>query len=163
MDLEQLFDQKIILEQRILLLEEQLGDQKTGSLVDKDGFPLASIDHYSVATARSTLSRLVVDHGKVMKEIEARLPEALSSGRRFATKPFAIVVAVDRGSLADLAGLMVGDKLLMINDCITRFEDLSQFKASDGITVKLLRGESIIKLECPKQGHSVLGARLNKI
>lgn len=163
MSLEQIFDQKILIEERIKVLEMELGENRKGSLIDKDGFPIANIDHYSISTARNTLNRLQVDYQNVMKEIERRLPEALISGKRFATKPFAIVAMVDRGGLADIAGLLVGDKVLMINDSITRYEDLAHFKLTSEITIKVLRADSILNLRTDSLGHSTLGARLNKL
>jgi hypothetical protein len=157
---EDLIDRKIILEERIKILSKELGVLKTGALTDMDGYPVEGIDFRSVL-ARSELSRAQNDYKEVMRDIEKQLPLALSSGRKYSTRPFAIVTQIDRSSLAEQAGMMMNDKILQL-DSITLYEELSGFSIGEEIYVKVLRGVNIIKLQSSNEFHSRLGARLEK-
>lgn len=161
-DFETIIDRKIVLEERIKILSEDLGDLKTGRVVDANGFPKAGIDHYSVMSNRSELTRAENDYKSVMSEIERNLPQALLSGKKYSTKPFAVVAQVDARGLAEKAGLMVNDKIIQL-DGVTRYEDLREFSLGTCIHVKLLRECTIMRLQMPTHEFSRLGAKLNKI
>lgn len=155
-----LIDKKVVLEERIRILSEELGDLRTCPLIDKDGFPKKDIDHYSIMIARSDLSKAREDYKEIMEEIERQLPQAISSGKKYATKPFAVVNNVSANSLAEGAGLKVGDKILQL-DSVTRFEDLSTFSLGKILCIKVLREADIVKLETSTDGFSSLGAFLS--
>ncbi|CAI9740516.1 26S proteasome non-ATPase regulatory subunit 9 [Octopus vulgaris] len=111
------------------ILEQQGGVGMTESLVDKEGYPRADIDLYSVRTSRQKIICLQNDHKAVMKEIEeelhrihakareekgSQIQEADTSIKVSAPilQPFAKIDRVDHGSPAFTASLRVGDQVL---------------------------------------------------
>lgn len=154
-------DSKIILEEKIRCLAGQLADQREGSLVDSQGFPLPGLDIYSIRTARHELAKAQTDLITTMKEIEKLLPEALASGNKFATKPFATITKVEPKSLAERLKLHVYDCVLQL-DNVYRYEDLSKHTLGDIIQVKVLRQFEIFTLSEQTKGFSRIGAMFSK-
>eukprot|EP00795_Rhopilema_esculentum_P016547 gene16547-7971_t len=96
-------------------------------LVDKDGYPRADIDVYSVRTARNKIICLRNDLSSIMKEIEEGLHKVHAMAREnpkesnvedmdtspdLEMHPFLSVDLISRESPAEKAGLTLGDQIL---------------------------------------------------
>jgi 26S proteasome non-ATPase regulatory subunit 9 len=90
-------------------------------LVDAEGYPLSGIDLHQVRTLRNRFAILRTDLQSLTTEIEkhllavhenARSSGSVSRGEHRSLKPFGRVEMVTPNSPADIAGLIVGDKIL---------------------------------------------------
>lgn len=152
--MQDLLDRKMAIEDELSALGQHCG---SGPLVDKDGFPRADIDVASAAHARSRTTRLQHDLAEVMAAIEGQLGDAFAAKRKFSTRPFARVAAIDRGSVAESMGLIVGDKVVLLDDA-TCYADL-EAKSARPTHLRVLRNFSILELTA-SAGSEPLGAKL---
>jgi 26S proteasome non-ATPase regulatory subunit 9 len=121
---------------------------RSGSLVDKEGFPRADIDINAIRTQRNRLACLQNDHIALMKKIERDMSEYHQSLKELEqstmekgnnvqkveeTKPsadvdpFAIVNSVAPDSPASACGLKKGDKILQFGYITRRQVDQNGF------------------------------------
>lgn len=132
-----LYSQKDKLEKEISSLEQLLianNSNMTDSLVDREGFPRADIDVYTVRNTRAKIIHLSNDHANLLKEIENILIEIHAHAKEtgpgsFPTvqdKPFALVDGVAPDSPAYIAGLQRGDLIVKFGDLCTKFKSPSQ-------------------------------------
>jgi 26S proteasome non-ATPase regulatory subunit 9 len=155
-------------------------DMKT-PLIDKDGFPRADIDVYSVRIARATLAKLYNDLKSKMDEIaealvllhqcnhEVESVESTSEADKLDI-PFAKVNGVAPDSPANIAGLERGDLVIEFGTVSIKTESPLQAIATElpknefkSLKIRVRRGEDIIILAVipkPWGGRGLLGCHL---
>jgi 26S proteasome non-ATPase regulatory subunit 9 len=133
-----LITRKDELEKEISALEQVLithNSNMTDSLVDREGFPRADIDVYTVRNTRAKIIQLSNDHANLLKEIEKSLIEIHAHAKETGPgsfpafeqdKPFALVDGVAPDSPASKAGLQRGDRLVKFGDLSTALKTVSQ-------------------------------------
>ncbi|KAJ3330393.1 hypothetical protein HDU76_005777, partial [Blyttiomyces sp. JEL0837] len=141
-------------------------------LVDKEGFPRADVDVYSVRHARAALHRLINDHKAIMAELETTMQQIFSSisqssvsKHQVALVPFAVVNSVAPDSPASLAGLQPGDKVLKFgtidaNEGMGKLPPFVSSMAGKPVLVVVWRGTGEVRLTMtPKEwsGRGLLG------
>jgi 26S proteasome non-ATPase regulatory subunit 9 len=126
------------LEKEISALEKVLiahNSNMTDALVDREGFPRADIDVYTVRNTRSKIIQLSNDHANLLKEIEKSLIQIHAQAKETGPgsfpafeqdKPFALVDGVAPDSPASVAGFQRGDLLVKFGDLSTAFKTVSQ-------------------------------------
>ncbi|KAI0228938.1 26S proteasome non-ATPase regulatory subunit 9 [Lamellibrachia satsuma] len=189
-ELRQLMAKKDAMEKEIkelmTVLESQEGIGMSGPLVDKDQFPRADIDVYSVRHCRQRIICLQNDLKIVMGQIETGLHalhsdartdtvhrmdvDSTATGQRPQKQPFARVALVDTGSPASNAGLQVGDELLefgsVTQENFTSLQDIAAVvKHSNGhaVTLVVLREVKTKRLSLTPQtwrGPGLLGCKI---
>ncbi|XP_029651253.2 LOW QUALITY PROTEIN: 26S proteasome non-ATPase regulatory subunit 9-like [Octopus sinensis] len=168
------------------ILEQQGGVGMTEALVDKEGYPRADIDLYSVRSSRQKIICLQNDHKAVMKEIEEELHRIHAKAReekgaRYKKRTPALrfqlqfsslfkIDRVDHGSPAFTASLRVGDQVLRFGSISrTNFKTLQdvakvvQHSIDKSISVTVLRDGKEQRLTLVPQkwsGQGFLGCNI---
>ena len=152
------------------------------ALVDRDGFPRADIDVYSVRNARAALARLYNDLKGKMDEIAEALALLHQCSHEVETStvineavdtPFAKVNGVAPDSPANIAGLERGDLVIEFGNVTVHTESPLQAIAVElpknefkSLKIKVKRGEEIkILAVIPKlwSGRGLLGCHLGEV
>ncbi|CAJ0944794.1 unnamed protein product, partial [Mesorhabditis belari] len=153
-------------------------------LVDQEGFPIASVDVYSVRLARVEIIRLQNDRKQLEEDILVQLQVAHGDPandsqsnypivHRTSNNTFAKVLDVIPGSPSDVDGLKKGDELLQWGpvhyDVFTNMKDVvdtAMNSESQILRVTVLRKERPIRLEItPRKwrGQGLLGCKLESL
>lgn len=158
-------------------------------LVDREGFPRSDIDVYKVRHARHNIICLMNDHKAIMREIEDGLHRfhgsmaqktggyGMSSTKvsveDCSTKPFAVVMDVEEGSPAQLAGLRANDTIVRFGSVNSdNFKSVGDIGAvvrhsvGKPVNVSVKRRDDVVSLVMtPKQwsGKGFLGCKINAL
>lgn len=167
------------------LLQNKYGFDMEMPLLTSDGFPRGDVDVVSIRLIRVKIIRLRNDHRYLLSLLESKLIEQFQSPQQNlpttiqdseekveSNIPFAIVEEVISGSPAELAGIKLGDKIVVFDntihagnhDKLTKVISRVQSNIDKTISIDILRQQNIEQINLTPTnnwpGRGVLGCKI---